>query len=252
MPPPFIPPILAIPWLLATGAATAAADSSPPSVMPGSVLLHDFSREDGPRPRSPADAERDALVERFPNPRAAPGAICDPNWPGTPPAQRTGGRLLSTVTKAEGSFTTRSAPQVAYVVDYCSTGAGMPRYWRALVLEGAAVKLDLDLAPLVAADTLDVELLRAVDVDGDGHLELLLETRHFRRQKGSSEAVLVRLAPGAPARLGRWPAVERYCDSGPERVARRIFRHSKGGVMSFSDEVVRVECHYPPAPPRRQ
>jgi hypothetical protein len=225
-----------------------APSSSPPIVnAAGETLLFDFSVDKALAWKEPTQAEFDRLLQGFPHPHAPAGAACDPNYPGTPVTQRAGGILLPHITMLRGAFTRAgSSTQTAYLIDYCLTGAGVPRTRRLLVLEKDSVELDHELAAAVQGE----QLLHAADVNGDGRAELLMTASIYRDGKQSSGVELVQVSPGAPKLLGRWTAVV-HCSPGTvkEKTVRRIFYRRKGGALLFRDEVLKQRCIYPPAPP---
>lgn len=239
--------------VVATNPPTAPTPTEAPSPEPlpaapqGELVLYDFSGDHALSWSEPTRDELDRLLARFPNPHAPAGAHCDPNSPGTPPSQRMGGILLPRVTRVEGAFTSVGASQTAYFIDYCPSGVGVPRTRRILVLQGDTLALDHELASDLKAD----EVLRAVDVDGDGLAEVLLTVNLYNTQttQHTTDAILYRLKEGAPRVIGRWPGIA-HCYSGhDDRTVSRIKYRRTGKVATFRAETSEEHCYYPPAPP---
>lgn len=218
-------------------------DEPPPPDQDGEQLLYDFSPKRALHGSGPSRDELDKLLQRFPHPHAAPGKHCDPNDPGSP-GQKLGGTLLPTVTQVEGSFTSPGATQVAIFIDYCPTGAGVPRTMRLLVLEGDTVALDHEFDEAAPPDT----ILHAVDVDGDGHDEVLLTRSDYVTDRLVSHAQLVRLAPGPLETLERWPALRNCTLDDDTQVASRIFYRRRRNRVTFRAQVVEDQCLALPAP----
>ncbi len=106
--------------------------------------LVDFADDDAARAERAREAVVDALLQAFPHPHAA-GRPCDPNRPGTRPDERMGGVLLPTITQVAGAFTRAGASEIAFLIDYCPTGSGVPRTRRLLVLEAGVATFDHEL-----------------------------------------------------------------------------------------------------------
>ena len=215
----------------------------PPPEPDGEQLLYDFTKKRALHGSTPSRDAFDELLQRFPHPHAPAGAHCDPNYPGSP-GRRLGGVLLPSVTQVEGSFTTPGSEQVAVFIDYCPTGAGVPRTMRLLVLEGDTVTLDHEFDEATPPDS----ILHAVDVDGDGHDEVLLARSDYVTDRMVSHAQLVRLAPGPLKTLERWAALRNCTLDDDTQVARRIHYRRRKNRVSFRAEVVEEQCFYPPAP----
>lgn len=218
-------------------------DEPPPPEQEGEQLLYDFSPKRALHGSGLWGDELDKLLQRFPHPHAPPGKHCDPNYPGSP-GQKLGGTLLPTVTQVEGSFTSPGATQVAIFIDYCPTGAGVPRTMRLLVLEGDTVALDHEFDEAAPPDT----ILHAVDVDGDGHDEVLLTRSDYVTDRIVSHAQLVRLAPGPLETLERWPALRNCTLDDDTQVASRIFYRRRYNRVTFRAQVVKDQCLALPAP----
>jgi len=231
--------------------AAPSSSPAPPTLAPGAEqLLHDFGAPEAWRTREPARDEADALLARFPHPRAQPGSVCDPNLPGTPAQSRLGGRLMPGLSVVRGAFTRPAAQQSAFFIDYCLTGVGQPRTQRLLVLEGDRVEVDYLLPATLLADG----VIASADVDLDGRAELLLTTSVFRPETSQLQtATLLQVAPGPPRVLGTWDAID-HCsvrkDPDQETVHRLGFSVSVGGgTPTFTDQPTTRPCYYPPAAP---
>jgi hypothetical protein len=227
-------------------ACLGCGDGAPPAAPkpPKERVVIDFRVRDAERAEVPGDDESAALVRAFPHPHAA-GKPCDPNLPGTPSGERMGGVLLPRVTQVAGSFTRPGAKEIAFVIDYCPTGAGVPRTRRLLVLESGKVNLDHEL---LAAEPFD-EALTGSDVDGDGRDELLLTTSIFEDARSKVDLSVVTLRGATLTTLGTWRAVE-HCDPRhAERTNLVLHVRMEGGAPVFRDELTTSRCVYPPSPP---
>ncbi len=228
-------------------AATAHRQAAPAPADPAKErLLIDVGDDKAARAEHPRDEVRDALVRAFPDPHAA-GKPCDPNRPGTPPGQRAGGVLLPNVTQVAGAFTRPGAKELAFLIDYCMTGAGAPRTRRLLVLAAGVATFDRELP---AAEPFD-EVLGAADLDGDGRAELLLTTSIYQDARIMVDLAAVSLGGGALTTLGTWRAIVHCGPSDPTRTTLALHVRVERGAPIFRDEVTTTRCIYPPPPPSR-
>ncbi|MBL8742590.1 MAG: hypothetical protein JNK04_15895, partial [Myxococcales bacterium] len=97
----------------------------------GYFLLHDFSRRAGGG-SSLNGLEVEGLVARFPHPEAKAGTTCRANDPNEPQKKV----QESFATAIAGSFSAAGAKEMAFLIDYCPTGLGVPRTRRVIVLDG--------------------------------------------------------------------------------------------------------------------
>lgn len=206
--------------------------------------LVDFADDDAARAERARDAVVDALLQAFPHPHAA-GRSCDPNRPGTRPDERMGGVLLPTITQVAGAFTRAGASEIAFLIDYCPTGSGVPRTRRLLVLEAGVATFDHEL---LASEPFD-EVLSASDLDGDGRAELLLTTSRFEDGRSMVDLSVVALRGAGPTTLGTWRAVVHCNPREPRRTTLALHVRLDGGAPVFRDEVTTSRCVYPPPPP---
>jgi hypothetical protein len=207
-------------------------------------LVLDFGDDASIRHDAPGRAVFDALLAAFPHTHAE-GKACDPNFPGTPAKERAGGILLPTITQVAGAFTRADASEVAFLIDYCPTGAGVPRTRRLLILDAGAVSFDYEFG---AREPFD-QLLAATDLDGDGRAELLVTTALHQYERSMLDASLLRLSDRKPTVLGTWRVIE-HCELGSNQMTtRKVFVRLNGSTPVFRDEPKTERCNHPPQPP---
>lgn len=212
----------------------------------GYFLLHDFSRRAGGG-SSLNGLEVEGLVARFPHPEAKAGTTCRANDPNEPQKKV----QESFATAIAGSFSAAGAKEMAFLIDYCPTGLGVPRTRRVIVLDGDKVVLDHVLPANTKGEWADL----AIDIDGDGREEILATSNIFRPGRSTlTEATLLRVAPGKLAVLGAWAVID-HCSTvykKPDDVTSHTISYRlNNGVPSFRDVAKTEPCFYPPPPPSR-
>lgn len=123
--------------------------------------------------------------------------------------------LSPNVTQVAGAFTRPGAKELAFLIDYCMTGAGAPRTRRLLVLAAGVATFDRELP---AAEPFD-EVLGAADLDGDGRAELLLTTSIYQDGRSMVDLAVVSLGGATLTALGTWRAVV-HCGPATRRARR--------------------------------
>lgn len=228
--------------------ATASTRAVASAVVARTGVVHDFNDKDSSQHHEPSYEQRDALLARFPHPKAAAGSKCVPEYPSTPPKPPSPGSLGATMSLTQGAFTRVDAKQSAFVIDYCPTGNGQPLTRRLLIFDGSKLELDF-----VFPDSLRAEaVISSVDVDFDGRSELVLSDSEFRPPTSQlTTMTLLKVAPDAPRVLGTWTGAD-HCSvrkSPNEETLHRItFVFSEGNVR-FTDVATTEPCRVHPPPP---
>lgn len=187
------------------------------------------------------------LLARFPHPRANPKAAC---WDSDPENRTRVPDGEPYVTAIAGSFSSAGAKEMAFMIDYCPSGLGLPATRRVIVLDGDKLVLD----QVLPDDAKGAQADLAIDVDGDGREELLAGTSLVESGRtGVVEVTLLRLAPGNLKQLGTWSAYEK-CGTPHKRPGELTTSHTIWLRMKDSVPTSRVvaktkRCPHLPPPP---